>query len=207
MSQRYHRGYKYQTRNLQAVHSPLRSIPLLRPAAAVFGTSWFDGSWNQPKMAPVIEAAPAPVAPVHPERMLANAEASLRDAQRAYDGARRVIGEANRTRNEAIVVNGLMVMPARPFTKERIRERKSAALKLCNKRRSQLATAKRVLVALQGAAGATENLVAIHQPVETTAMPTLRTRRPETVGLASTPSPAMCNFLRHHDIRAETDSR
>ncbi len=200
MSQRYHRGYKYQTRNLQAAHSPLRSIPLLRPAAAVFGTSWYDGSWNQPKMAPVIETAPAPFAPVHPERALANAEASLRDAQRAYDGARRVIGEANRTHSEAVSVNGRVVMPARPFTNERVRERKSAAFKLFNKRRSELATAKRVLAALQGVPALTKDRVTAvpRQPVQaiaTRAAPTLRTRRPAMVGLASTPSPAICTPL------------
>lgn len=38
---------------------PVRQVPLLRPAEAVFGPSWHDGTWNQPKAV----VAPPPAAP------------------------------------------------------------------------------------------------------------------------------------------------
>ncbi len=148
MSMRYHRGGTYQTRNPLAVASPLRSMPTFRHPATVFGASWDDGTWNQPKAAPLPETrAVAVAAPVDPSRELLNAAAGLREAQRVYDAAREEIGEANRTRTEAMMVNGRVAMPARQFTPERMRERKSSAFRLFNKRRGQLAAAKRRLAA------------------------------------------------------------
>lgn len=88
-----------------------------------------------------------------PQRELRAAEADLRAALHCYDDARREIGNANRTKTEAMIVNGRVVMPAKPFTPERIRERKSAALSLFNLRRSQLFAAKRRLAAAHSALG------------------------------------------------------
>jgi len=143
MSVRYHRGGTYQTRNPIAASNPLRSIPLVQRASAVFGTSWHDGTWNQPKpavvVAPVLVCAPAPVAPASE---LANAEANLRAAIRVYDYARKEIGEANRTKTQETVCNGRVVIAALPFAPERIRQRKSAAFKLFNKRRGELIRAR-----------------------------------------------------------------
>ena len=51
MSIRYHRHGTYQTQNPIAATNPLRSIPLIQRASAVFGTSWHDGAWKQPKPA------------------------------------------------------------------------------------------------------------------------------------------------------------
>jgi len=154
MSVRYHRGAAYQTRNPIAATNPLRSIPLFQRASAVFGTSWHDGTWNQPKPAVVVElvAAPAP-ASVNPAAELANAEANLRAAVRVYDYARKEIGEANRTKTQETVCNGRVVIAALPFTPERIRQRKSGAFKLFNKRRGELAHARRRLDAARAALG------------------------------------------------------
>ena len=143
MSQRYHRGGTYQTRNPIAAANPLRSIPLVQRASEVFGRSWHDGTWNQPKPAVVVElvAAPAPVL-VNPAAELANAEANLRAAIRVYDHARKEIGEANRTKTRETVCNGRVVIAALPFTADRIRQRKSDAFKLFNKRRGELIRAR-----------------------------------------------------------------
>jgi hypothetical protein len=167
MSQRYHRGGTYQTRNPLAVHSPLRSVSLIRPGAAVFGTAWYDGTWNQAKpLVVVVEpvAAPAP-APVDAARDLRNAEAWLREVVRVYDFARREIGDANRTHRDAVIVAGHVVSPAVRFTPERIRERKSYAFRLFNKRRSELAAAKRRLAAARLALGLPVETVAVVTPV------------------------------------------
>ncbi len=154
MSQRYHRGGAYQTRNPIAATNPLRSIPLVQRASEVFGTSWHDGSWNQPKPAVVVTpvAAPAP-ASVNPAAELANAEANLRAAIRVYDYARKEIGEANRTKTQETVCNGRVVIAALPFTPERIRQRKSAAFKLFNKRRGELIRARCRVDAARAALG------------------------------------------------------
>ncbi len=143
MSKRFHRGGAYQTRNPIAATNPLRSIPLVQRASAVFGTSWHAGTWNQPKPAVVVKpvAAPAP-ASVDPAAELANAEANLRAAIRVYDYARKEIGEANRTRTQETVCNGRVVIAALSFTPERIRQRKSEAFKLFNKRRGELIRAR-----------------------------------------------------------------
>lgn len=209
MSSRYHRGHKYQTRNSQAAHSPLRSIPLFRPAAAVFGTSWYDGTWNQPKAAPAVEVAPIPAAaPAGSERALRNAEANLRDAQRVYDDARKGIDEANRTRSEAVVVDGRIVMSSRPLTPDRIRERKSAAFKLFNKRRKGLAAAKRALATIRTVPDGLKDGVRL--PVQAPALSsalTMAAPRPALLGPALAPSPAARDSLLYHVIRAEAVPR
>ena len=166
MSHRYHRGGTYQTRNPLAVHSPLRSVSLFRPGAAVFGAAWYDGTWNQARPLVVVEpvAAPAP-APVDAARELRNAEVWLREVVRVYDFARREIGDANRTHREAVIVAGHVVSPAVRFTPERIRERKSYAFRLFNKRRSELAAAKRRLAAARIALGLPVETVAVVTPV------------------------------------------
>jgi hypothetical protein len=160
VSQRYHRGGTYQTRNPLAVHSPLRSVPLLRPAATVFGTAWYDGTWNQPKPAAAAVDVLPPM-PADAQHELRNAIAGLAEAQRVYDAARAEIGDANRTGREALVVAGRVVASAVRFTPERIRERKSYAFRLFNKRRGQLAAARRRLTAARAALGL---------PVEATAL-------------------------------------
>ncbi len=154
MSIRYHRHGAYQTRNSIATINPLRSIPLVQRASAVFGTSWHDGTWNQPKPAVVVKpmAAPAP-ASVNPAAELANAEANLRAAIRVYDYARKEIGEANHTKTQETVCNGRVVIAALPFTPERIRQRKSEAFRLFNKRRGELTHARRRLDAARAALG------------------------------------------------------
>ncbi len=154
MSIRYHRGGTYQTRNPIAATNPLRSVPLVQRGSAVFGTSWHDGTWNQAKPAVVVKpmAAPAP-ASVNPAAEMANAEANLRAAIRVYDYARKEIGDANRTRTQETVCNGRVVIAALPFTPERVRQRKSEAFKLFNKRRGELTHARRRLDATRAALG------------------------------------------------------
>ncbi len=154
MSKRFHRGGAYQTRNPLAACNPLRSIPLVQRASEVFGKSWHDGTWNQPKPAVVVKPVAAPaLVPVNPAAELANAEANLRAAVRVYDYARREIGEANRTKTQETVCNGRVVIAALPFTRERIRQRKSEAFKLFNKRRGELIRARRRVDAARAALG------------------------------------------------------
>jgi hypothetical protein len=150
------RGLHYVTPSRRKSSNPLRSVPLLRPAAEVLGASWYDGTWNQPKAEPVPVAAAAAVAPVvalDPTRELRAAEAGLREAVRVYDFARRGIGEANATSTAAVLKLGEVVIPAKPYRPERIRERRSYAFRQFNKRRAQLLAARRRLDAARTALG------------------------------------------------------
>lgn len=149
------RGNTYVTLNRRTSNNPLRSVPLYRHPAAVFGTSWHDGTWNLPRVAPaqvVVVAPPAPVA-LDPARELRAAEAAMRDAMRVYDFARKEIGEANRTHTAAMLKLGEVVIPAKPYRPERIRERKSYAFRQFNKRRAQILAARRRLDAARIAPG------------------------------------------------------
>ena len=144
----------YQTINPLARTSPLRSIPLLRPA-------WTLHRAPMPTFAhipaPVFEQGRGeffvPTAAALLTREMANAEAALREAVRVYDAARAGIGQANRTRTAAVVAGGRVVMPSLPFTVQRIRERKSAAFRLFNQRRSLLVGARRRVDAARAALG------------------------------------------------------
>ena len=69
----------------------------------------------------------------------------MREAVRVYDFARKQIGEANRTHTAAVVKLGQIIIPARPFTAERIRENKRLAFRTFNQRRAQLLAARRRL--------------------------------------------------------------
>ncbi len=143
MSHRYARALAYQTRNPRAVASPLRSAVMNKPGWAVFGPSWHDGTWSQPKAAPApVQAAVINLPPFCPSRELANAEAALREMRRCYVVARAGIGEANRT-----VIPGDRHAPDRRLSPERVRERKSYAFKLLNRRRRELTAAERGVAA------------------------------------------------------------
>jgi hypothetical protein len=149
------RALTYVTLNRRTSNNPLRSVPLLRHPSAVFGTSWHDGTWNQSKAEPapyVAPVAPAPVA-LDPQRELRAADAGMRDAVRVYDFARKEIGEANATRTAAVLKLGQVIIPSKPYSPERISERKSAAFRLFNKRRVQLIAARRRLDAARLALG------------------------------------------------------
>ncbi len=150
------RGLHYVTLSRRKNCNPLRSVSLLRSPAEVFGTSWHDGTWNQPKAEPVPIAASVSVAAplaLDPARELRAAEAGMRDAVRVYDFARKEIGEANATSTVAVLKLGQVVIPSRPYRPERIRERKSAAFTLFNRRRAQLIAARRRLDAARLALG------------------------------------------------------
>lgn len=150
-------GYRYVEMNRKAAHNPLRIGPLYQHPAAVFGTSYYDGTWNQPRPAlpPVPAEAPATGASValDPHRELQRAEALMHEAVRVYDFARKQIGEANRTHTVAVVKLGQVVIPAQPFTAERIRENKRLAFRTFNQRRAQLLAARRRLDAARLALG------------------------------------------------------
>ena len=151
------RGLRYVEMNRKAAHNPLRTGPLYQHPAAVFGTSYYDGTWNQPRPAPapVPAEAPATAAAValDPACELRCAEALMREAVRVYDFARKQIGEANRTHTAAVVKLGQIIIPARPFTAERIRENKRLAFVQFNQRRAQLLAARRRLDAARLALG------------------------------------------------------
>ncbi len=144
----------YQSRNPLARTSPLRSIPLFQSASILLRAA---APVYAPVPAPVFEPGYVPPPPPSAEKLaqreLANAEASLREYVRVYEGARREIGEANRTHSEALMLGTHVVMPAKAFTKERIRERKSYAFKMFNKRRGQLSAARRRVDAARIALG------------------------------------------------------
>jgi len=88
------------------------------------------------------------------------AEGALRTARRVYLDARRGIGDANRTRTAPVIAAGRVVMPARSFIQERIRERKSAALRLFNRRCAELRAAEREFAAVIATASVPLALVA-----------------------------------------------
>ncbi len=129
----------------------------LRPASAVFGKNWQE-MLSAPRRVPAVPvAAPAPVAvpatPVDPARELHSALAGLKEAVRVYDFARVQIGEANRTASKAVMVNGVAAIPAKPYTTEQRRARRSLAFREFNRRRAQLLAARRRLDAAQLAVG------------------------------------------------------
>ena len=139
--------YSYQSRNPLARSNPLRSIPFMRPASAL---------WH-PATLPDEPAQAAGIAPVNPARELANAESALRDAIRVYDAARAGIGEANR-HTLPDTLPAFIRRQAGPFvpvrlSAERIRQRKSAAFSMFNKRRGELSRARRRVDAARAAMG------------------------------------------------------
>ncbi len=81
---------------------------------------------------------PAPSWPTPPQ--------PLKEVRRCYCFARAEIGEANRT-----VRKGVQYSPDRRLSPQRVRERKSYAFKLLNRRRRELNAAERRLVAAQQA--------------------------------------------------------
>jgi len=139
------RGNTYVMLNRRISNNPLLAVPLLRHPAAVFGTAWHDGTWNQPKAEPIPYLAPVVPAPValDPGRELRVAGAGMRDAVRVYDFARK--RSARRTRR------GPSLPPA--CTPERISARQSATFTLFNKHRAQLIAARRRLDATRLALG------------------------------------------------------
>lgn len=106
---------RYRSRNPLAATAPLRSVPLYRHPAAVFGATWHDGTWNQPRPAPAAPVVMRPAMPATIEAELQAAAAVLREAEQCFATARRLLGEANRTRSADLVVAGRVVMPGRPY--------------------------------------------------------------------------------------------
>ena len=130
---------------------PLASIPLFRAAVSI--------------MRP-FEQAPASAGPMsfpthylprteqqQREQDLANAEAMLAEAMRAFDAARAGIGEANRTSTAPVMSGVRVLMPALRYSPERMRERKSYAFRFFNQRRGQVAAARRRVEAARAALG------------------------------------------------------
>ncbi len=129
----------------------------LRPASAVFGKNWQEllSAPRRVPTAPIAAPAPvaAPVAIVDPARELRNALAGLKEAVRVYDFARGQIGEANRTASKPVMVNGTAAIPAKLYTREQRRARRSLAFREFNRRRAQLLAARRRLDAARLALG------------------------------------------------------
>jgi hypothetical protein len=129
------------TRHPLAAFNPLRSMPLLRPASVLARSA------PQPLCVAVSLADTDPtwiprllLAPSQRElagRELRNAEAALLQAIRAHASARIDIGEANRR-----VLPGTRYSSAITLLPERVRQRKSAAFSLFNRRRGELSRAR-----------------------------------------------------------------
>lgn len=127
----------YQARDPRAQINTLRSLPLFRHAAAVFG-------------APAAPAAVLPAAPVvhlveRPATALELAQAALQLAERTrhnarleYVAARRSIGNCNRTSLPATRFS-----PVVPFTAEQVRQRRVTAFRAFNRSLAQLRAADR----------------------------------------------------------------
>lgn len=157
-------GFRYVSACPSPVN-PIRSVPLFRPASAVFGSPSLNG--RGPVFSPAVLSQPlAPLEPSTRERAehaLRCAEARVRELRRCYVVAREGIAEANRTvlptslppaTVRAILAAGGTV-EAKRLSPERVRERKSAAFRLLNKRRAELKAAERALVAARAALEAT----------------------------------------------------
>ena len=171
MSQRYHRGFTYQTSNPLAVYSPLRSIPLFQPAS-ILHRAPMPAFLPSPELV-FTEGHGAPFVLSNHDmlaRDLANAEAALRDVIRVYNAARAGIGEANR-HTLPDTLPAFIRRQAGPFvpvrlSAERIRQRKSYAFSMFNKRRGELIRARRRVDAARAALGlaslaATEEAAAV----------------------------------------------
>lgn len=114
---------------------PLRSVPLARPVREPSAASLHPVAAPEPIVGPIPGIAP-PSARELAERAVRNAEAGLREAEHRLSVARRGIGEANRTHTEGrFDRRGRVVTAPRPFTAERVRERKAAAFRFLNSRR------------------------------------------------------------------------
>lgn len=131
--------------------NPLASIPLFRSAAAIMRP--FEPL--PVSSGPV--SFPAHYRPATDQeqrrRELANAEAALAGLVNALAVARAGIGEANRTSTTPVMPGNRVLMPARRYSPERLRERKSYAFTLFNKRRGQVAAARRRVDAARAALG------------------------------------------------------
>lgn len=146
--------YYYGTRNPRAATNPSRSNPLFGPVAPLL---------HRMAQLAAATAAPAPV-PIAPRPVVQrpldadqfplpravaavrNAQAHLLDMLRRYEGAHREIGESNRG-----ISNGVqLVAPSR----ERMRQARSQVFKLFNRRRAQLAAARKKLAAAQAVVAA-----------------------------------------------------
>ncbi len=140
-----------------SLHSVSHKALSLRPASAVFGRNWQEllAAPRRVPAAPVATPAPvaAPATAVDPARELRSALAGLNEAVRVYDFARRQIGEANRTHSKPVMVNGVAAIPAKLYTSEQRRARRSLAFREFNRRRAQLLAARRRLDAAQLALG------------------------------------------------------
>ncbi len=132
----------YQTNNPLARSNPIRSVAMFRPAAEVLRKP--IPLYTVPGLVAAIDPDWQPQAPLvltdrqTAERGLANAEAALREAVRCYAAARAGIGEANATASKAVVIGGRVIVPAKAFSADAIRARKSAAFRLFNQRRREL---------------------------------------------------------------------
>ena len=128
--------------------NPLRSIPMFQPASALRQIPPPVQHPAPPRLPrPAGRACHVPTARELAQTVLLNAQAGLREAVRVYDFARREIGQANR----GIFCNHVI----RNITDERRRALRRDAFVLFNKRRAQLAQARRRVAAAELALAAT----------------------------------------------------
>ncbi|MBV9747456.1 MAG: hypothetical protein JO157_01460, partial [Acetobacteraceae bacterium] len=148
------RGLRY----VKVHRNPDSSLIYLNPTQ-VFGASWRDGTWNQPRPAPapVRVEAPAPAAPVvlDPASELRNAEAAMIEAVRGYGFACKRLGEANRTHTAALRTPSGQVYapPSLPIRPEVVREARRCAFRDLNRSRARMLAARRRLDAARLALG------------------------------------------------------
>ncbi len=151
------RALRYVEMNRKSAHNPLRTGPTYQSPAAIWGTAFYDGTWNQPRPAPVPEqgVAPCNTLPVvlDPARELRNAEAAMRDAVRSYGFACKRLSDANRTRTPGLVKLGEVVIPSRPIRPEVVRQARSMAFRDLNQSRARMLAARRRLDAARLALG------------------------------------------------------
>lgn len=129
----------YSHRTHHPRFDPVRSVPLLRPAARILRP------FEPLPSAPVVPYAGPHSPPTEAElrrRELANAEAVLAGLVNALAVARAGIGEANRTHTAPVMLGSRVLMPAQRYSAERMRERKSYAFKLLNRRRGEVTAAR-----------------------------------------------------------------
>lgn len=147
-------GFGYAAVPGRASHNPMRAFPLIAPVAPMLHRmAQLAAAAATPAPVP---AAPRPVVvrPLDAHQLpLPRAEAAVRNAQahlmemlRCYDAARRQIGEANRGISNGIKLEN----PSR----ERMRQVRSRVFRLFNRRRAQVAQARKRLAAAQDAVAA-----------------------------------------------------
>ncbi len=139
----------YTYRNRPSHSDVFRAVPLLKPASILCPFDPMPAAPTGPYTGPQLP----PTEQELRRRDLANAEATLTGLMNALTVARAGIGEANRTHTAPVMDGSRVLMPAIRFSAARMRDRKSYAFRLFNRRRVEIVAARRCVDAARAVLG------------------------------------------------------